>query len=126
MVKRWVAAALAVMAIGNGLYMLVDARGWYETAPGASDTGPFNPHFIWDVGIAFCVAGFGLAARASRPAYWPAAIAGAVFLAGHGIVHVAGLLGGHAHYPVIEWLGIVAPAFLSLWAALPGKGESHA
>lgn len=126
MIKRWLAAALAALAIGNGLYMLVDAQGWYETAPGASDTGPFNPHFIWDVGLAFCVAGAGLAARAWRPAYWPAALAGAAFLAGHGVIHVAGLLGGHASFPLIEWFGIVAPAFVSLWVALPVKGENNA
>ena len=125
MIKKWLAAALALMAIGNGLYMLFDAGGWYVTAPGAADTGPFNPHFIWDVGIAFCVAGAGLAARAWRPRYWPAALAGAGFLAGHGVVHVAGLLGGHAGFPLIEWFGIVAPSFLSIWAALPGDGEDH-
>ncbi|PQA85737.1 hypothetical protein [Hyphococcus luteus] len=126
MVKKWLAAALAATAIGNGLFMIANAGGWYETAPGASDTGPFNPHFIWDVGIAFSVAGLGLAARAWRARYWPAALAGAGFLAGHGAVHVAGLLGGHAHYPLFELAGIVIPAFLSLWVALPGKGENHA
>ena len=126
MVKRWIAGLLAVMAVANGGFMLLDGPGWYQTAPGASDTGPYNAHFVWDIGIAFIVAGLGMGARAWRERYWPAAITGAAFLFGHGLVHVAGLLGGHAHYVLMEWTGIVLPAFVSLWAALPGKGRINA
>ncbi|GJL93834.1 MAG: hypothetical protein DHS20C05_02390 [Hyphococcus sp.] len=126
MIKRWSAGLLGAMAVGNGLFMIVAAKNWYLTVPGASDTGPFNPHFVWDIGVAFCVAGAGLIARAWRPQYWPAAITGAAFLFGHGIIHIAGLLGGHTHHPVLEWFGIVLPAALSVWAALPSKGETHA
>ncbi len=95
MIKRWSAGLLGLMAIGNGLFMIIAAKDWYLTAPGASDTGPFNPHFVWDIGIAFSVAGAGLIARAWRARYWPAAVTGAAFLFGHGLIHIAGLLGGH-------------------------------
>ncbi len=126
MVKRWIAGLLGAMAIGNGLAMLIAGEQWYLTAPGASDTGPYNFHFVADIGVAFFVAGAGLAARAWRPRYWPAALTGAAFLFGHGLIHVAGLLGGHAHYVILEWASIVAPAALALWVALPEKGDPHA
>ncbi len=126
MVKRWIAGGLAALALGNGAFMLVAGNQWYLTAPGASDTGPFNAHFVWDIGVAFIVAGAGLAARAWRTRYWPAALTGSAFLFGHGLIHVAGLLGGHTHYPLMEWTGIVLPAALSLWAALPSRGEQYA
>ena len=126
MVKRWISGLLAAMAIGNGLFMLIAGKQWYLTAPGASDTGPYNFHFVADIGVGFLVAGAGLAARAWRPQYWPAALTGAAFLFGHGLIHVAGLLGGHAHYVIMEWTGIILPAALSLWAALPAKGENYA
>lgn len=126
MIKRWGAGLLAAMAIGNGLYMLVAGETWYMRAPGASDTGPYNFHFVADIGVAFTIAGLGLAARAWRVRYWPAALAGAGFLFGHGLIHIAGLIGGHTHYPVFELLGIVLPSLVSLWAALPEKGGKHA
>lgn len=125
MIKRYIAAALAVLAIGNGAYMLIDAEGWYQTAPGASHTGAFNPHFVWDIGVAFTVAGLGLAARAWRPRYWPAALAGAAFLTGHAFIHIAGVFGGHAHFPLVEWVLVIGPSFLALWAALPAKSEER-
>ena len=126
MVKRWIAGAIALLTIANGAYMLIDGPGWYQRAPGASDTGPYNAHFVWDIGVAFCVAGIGLAARVWRPRYWPAALTGAAFLLGHGIIYIAGLIGGHSHYQLMEWFGIVLPSVISVWAALPDKGESYA
>ena len=47
--------------------MLAAGPLWYETVPGVPDTGPFNPHFVQDIGVAFLVAGLALAARAWRP-----------------------------------------------------------
>lgn len=126
MVKRWIAAALGALAVGNGAMMLIDAERWYHTAPGASHTGAFNPHFVWDIGVAFTVAGLGLLARAWSPHYWPAALAGAGFLTGHAVIHILGVIGGHAHFPLVEWLLIILPSFIALWAALPEKGETHA
>ena len=106
--------------------MLLDGRAWYELTPGVTDTGPFNPHFVADIGAALLVVGFALLARAWRPRYWPAALAGAGFLVAHGLIHVAGLLSGHSNHVAFEWTAVVFPAAFALWAALPDKGESHA
>src|SRR5688572_21425144 len=35
----------------NGLFMLVAPEPWYNLVPGVTDTGPFNQHFIRDIGI---------------------------------------------------------------------------
>ncbi|MCC8946111.1 hypothetical protein H8A97_13600, partial [Bradyrhizobium sp. Arg62] len=80
--KRWIAGILALFNLANGLVMLSAGSLWWSLVPGAADTGPFNSHLVQDVGIAFIAAGLGLAARALWPAWWPAAVAGAAFLAG--------------------------------------------
>jgi hypothetical protein len=125
MLKPWIAGALGALNIGNGAVMLINGRYWYDAAPGVPDTGPFNPHFVADIGAAFVVAGLALVVRAWRSHYWPAALVGAGFLSAHGLIHLAGLLGGHAHHLGVE-LGVILPSALALWAALPSKGESHA
>ncbi|KRR27138.1 hypothetical protein CQ13_21955 [Bradyrhizobium retamae] len=110
----------------NGLAMLVAGPLWYETVPGVPDTGPFNPHFVQDIGAAFLVAGLALAARAWRPRYWPAAVAGAGFLAAHGLIHLVLIVSGHAHHAAFDLLAVVLPSALALYSAFPNQGEQHA
>jgi hypothetical protein len=38
---------------GNAAYMLADPLGWYGAVAGVPDTGPFNPHFVRDIGVAY-------------------------------------------------------------------------
>jgi hypothetical protein len=40
--------------------MLLAPQSFYGLVPGVNETGPFNPHFVRDVGAAFLVAGGGL------------------------------------------------------------------
>jgi hypothetical protein len=126
MIKRALSTVLGALAGLNGAVMLAAGRRWYETTPGVADTGPFNPHFVADVGAAYLIAGLALVARALRPKTWPAAVAGAAFFSAHALIHVVGLLGGHSHHQGFELALVVAPAALSLWAAFPSKGERHA
>jgi hypothetical protein len=119
--RRGLAAILAVLNVTNGLAMLFAGAFWFKTVPGGIETGPFNPHLVQDVGTAFLVAGLALAARAWRPAFWPAAVAGAGFLAGHGLIHLAGILAGHDHHVAFDLLGVVTPSALALYSALPDK-----
>jgi hypothetical protein len=124
--RRTLAAILAIPTVLNGLIMLVAGPFWYRTVPGVPDTGPFNPHFVQDIGVAFLVAGLALAARAWRPRYWPGAVAGAGFLAAHALLHVAILVGGHTHYPAFDLLAILLPSAVALYSAFPRQGEYHA
>ena len=36
---------------GNGLFMLVVPSAWYHFVPGVTHTGPFNQHFVRDIGL---------------------------------------------------------------------------
>lgn len=124
--RRTLAALAAAVSALNGLMMLIDGQGWYARVPGVTDTGPFNGHFIQDIGMAFLVAGLALAARAWRPRYWPAGLAGAGFLAGHAAIHLAGLLAGHAHHAAFDLVAIIIPAALALYSAIPTQEDRHA
>jgi peptidoglycan/LPS O-acetylase OafA/YrhL len=121
--KRWIAVILAIYGTLNGLAMLFAGPTWYANVAGAAETGPFNPHFVQDVGIAFLVAGLALAARAWRPRYWPAAAAGAGFLAAHALLHLIMIASGHDHHLGSDLAAIVVPAALAVYSVFPSQGE---
>lgn len=79
----------ALIALGNGLYMLAEPFGWYEWVGTVRATGPANGHFIRDIGLAYltCAALLGYAA-ANLPMRWGAALAGAAWLLLHGLLHI--------------------------------------
>jgi hypothetical protein len=124
--RRSIAAVLAVPTVLNGVMMLLAGPSWYASVPGASGTGPYNPHFVQDIGAAFLVAGLALAARAWRPLYWPAAVAGAGFLAAHALIHVVAIVAGHDHRAAFDLIAVVVPSALALYSAFPNQGERHA
>ena len=129
--RRWVAALLGAFNALNGVIMLADGRHWYQTVPGVVFTGPFNPHFVQDIGAASLAAGLGLIARAWRVRYWPAAVVGAGFLALHAAIHVAMLIGMMLGLCSDEaWAAdialVIVPAALALFVSFPSKGETHA
>lgn len=125
MAKRLLAALVALYASGNGLAMLLDGPGWYARVPGVVETGPYNAHFVADIGLAFITAGVAMALRAWRPAYTVAALCGGLFLAGHALLHVAGWIDGHHAFALIELFTILLPAALALWCALPDPQRSR-
>ena len=108
----------------NGAFMLIDGARWYDTVPGLAHTGPFNPHFVADIGAAYLVAGAALIARAWWPRYWPAAVAGAAFMGAHALIHVADLTLQPSGDPRVDVFLVIIPAALAVWAAFPGKAET--
>lgn len=52
-----VALALSVAAEANGLFMLASPARWYFSVPGVTDSGPFNQHFVPDIGLIFLLIG---------------------------------------------------------------------
>jgi peptidoglycan/LPS O-acetylase OafA/YrhL len=121
--RRSIAAIFATLSILNGLMMLFAGPSWYATIPGVSETGPYNPHFVQDIGAAFLVAGLALAARAWRPAYWPAAVAGAGFLAAHALIHLVMIVSGHDHHAGVDLAAVVLPSAAALYSAFPAQEE---
>jgi hypothetical protein len=124
--RRSIAAVLAALTALNGAMMLFAGPSWYANVPGVSETGPYNPHFVQDIGAAFLVAGLALAARAWRPVYWPAAVAGSGFLAAHALIHLVAIAAGHDHHAATALIAVVLPSALALFSAFPTLGERHA
>jgi hypothetical protein len=122
--RRIAAALLAAMMGGNGLVMLVAGLWWYGAVPGVTTTGPYNPHFVQDTGVAFLVAAAGFAAFVARPAQaWGAAAAGAAFLIGHAAVHLMGLGGAHhaGHDFLRDLPGVYLPAVMAGFVIFPER-----
>lgn len=110
-------ALAALIALLNGLFMLVDPIGWYQWVGTVKATGPANGHFIRDIGLAYllCAALLGYAA-ANLPMRWGAALAGAGWMTLHGGLHVWEVMKGLCA-PGIFWAeapGTLGPPFLAL------------
>ena len=122
-----VALGVAAISAGNGAFMLLRPAPWFATTPGAAETGAFNPHLVQDVGIAFlAVALCYLLAVLQPAARLPLLLTGAVFLAGHGLLHLAEAASDHhASDPI----GLAATAGIGVIAALlplaAGRGKRH-
>lgn len=81
--------------VANGAAMLALPETWYGLIPSVADNGPFNPHFVRDIGCAYLVAGGGLIWFSIDRRARPAALAGGVFLALHALVHLGDAMAGH-------------------------------
>jgi hypothetical protein len=65
MMRAIVAWIVGLGLVANGLTMLAVPDAWYGLVPGVPQTGPFNPHFVRDIGAAYLVAGASLAVSRS-------------------------------------------------------------
>src|SRR5262249_54954235 len=111
------AIGLGLLLAANGFLMLVDPAQWYAIVPGVPETGPFNPHFVRDIGVAYVVTGVAIAWLAHDARAVPAALAGALFLTLHALVHVADAIGGrlHADHVLSDLVTVFVPAAIALW-----------
>jgi hypothetical protein len=117
------AVVLGAGAVINGVFMLVSPDGWYLAVPGVTTTGPFNQHFIRDIGLIFLLLGAGLLIGAAKPGLrsllWTAT---AVWLTGHALFHfwevAVGICGPSAL--ARDFAAVTLPAILTwliaLWA----------
>lgn len=127
---RLVALLLGLFLVGNGLVMLVDPQRWYVAVPGVTRTGPFNQHFLRDIGLVYVMIGAGFLAGIrlprERPLLWTAAT---LWLAGHALFHVwevaAGICGSAALW--IDFPGVTVPALLgAALSACAWRTRGHA
>ena len=118
-----VAIVLGVLAEINGIFMLVSPSNWYVAIPGVTTTGPFNQHFIRDIGLIFLFVGTSLLAGAARPAHrtilW---LLPTLWLSCHAFFHfwevAVGICGPSdlvRDFPAVTLPAIVC-ALLTLWA----------
>lgn len=125
--SRIIAGVLAAVFTANALAMLLAGWWWYGAVPGVTATGPYNPHFVRDIGAAYLVTAAGLAWFAWRPTQgWPALAIGAGFLTLHAAVHVYDAACGTT--PMADVLrdlaGVYLPALLTLGIALTTPKET--
>lgn len=82
-------ALAALFALVNGALMLLRPLDWYLQVPTVRFTGPPNPHFIRDIGLAYLTCGVVLAYAARYPSgRWLGALAGGLWLTVHGGLHI--------------------------------------
>lgn len=122
------AVVLGLGAIANGIFMLVAPQDWYFAVPGVPETGPFNQHFIRDIGLIFLFVGgaflFGAARPELRVAFWAAA---SIWLAGHALFHFWEVAVGICSASAIprDFPAVTLPAILGLAITLWAVGESR-
>jgi hypothetical protein len=101
----------------NGLFMLISPGNWYFAVPGVTGTGPFNQHFLRDIGLIFVLLAAAMLTGAARPAVRPLAWGGAaIWLAGHALFHLwevaVGICGTDAiarDFPAVTLPAILVP-----------------
>ena len=117
----WLYLVLGVMTLGNALWMLAGPMHWYHELPAAvPDTGPFNPHFVRDIGCAFLTTGVALVWAAYAPSLrLPLVGIAALFLVAHAVLHVYDTLVGNLpndHW-WLDFPGVYLPALVLAVAA---------
>lgn len=101
----------------NGLLMLRDPLWWYGAVPTVPLTGPFNQHFVRDIGLIYVVTAVGFLHGAFRPATRaPVWIAATSFHVLHGSLHAWETLVGICAPSSFakDFVPVMTPAFLGL------------
>ncbi len=112
----WIILAVGIMSALNALWMLAGPMHWYAELPAAvPDTGPFNPHFVRDIGCAFLTAGAALIWAFFSPRFrFPLVAIAALFLFAHAVLHAYDTLRGalgHDHW-LLDLPGVYLPGIL--------------
>lgn len=122
------AILLGLGAIANGFYMLAAPAGWYFAVPGVTTTGPFNQHFIRDIGLIFLFLGGSFFLGAVRPEhrilFWTAPT---VWLCGHALFHLWEVMVGICGPSALarDFSAVTLPAILGallvFWAVVDAR-----
>lgn len=114
----WTLAALnGLFLFINGFFMLVAPLAWYNVIPGVTQTGPFNQHFVRDIGLIqmFLGAAFGVGMMqpGSRLVLWAAATS---WLVAHAILHLWEVAVGICHPSAIarDFPAVTLPALIGI------------
>jgi hypothetical protein len=131
------AIVTGLAALLNGFFMLVSPGQWYLAVPGVTTTGPFNQHFIRDIGLVFMFVGGSFLAGAAKPGLrlllW---VLPTLWLSGHALFHFWEVAAGVSEHSALgrDFAAVTLPAIigivLTVWAAKargfeaePGRGS---
>ena len=112
-----VALLLGVAALANGVLMTLAPEPWYWLVPGVPDRGPFNQHFLRDIGINYMLIGaafiYGAVYIKHRLIFW---LVPTAWLVSHAIFHVWEVLVGicEPEALIVDFGGVTLPALLGL------------
>lgn len=122
------AVVLGLAALANGVFMLLSPQAWYVAVPGVTTTGPFNQHFIRDIGIVFLFIGAGFLTGAFQPHLrvftWATPT---IWLSGHALFHYWEVAVGICSASAIarDFPAVTLPAILgwllTAWAFRQGR-----
>jgi hypothetical protein len=111
------AALLGLAMLTNGIFMISAPETWYWLVPGVPDRGPFNQHFVRDIGFIYILMGVafiygGVYTKHRLQLWWlPTA-----WLVCHAIFHVweviVGICGPESLME--DFAGVSLPALLAL------------
>lgn len=106
--------------------MLVAPGPWYAAVPGVTHTGPFNQHFVRDIGCAYLVSGGALIWLARDVRAWPAAMLAGLFLGLHAGTHVWDALAGREELTqlIVDLPDVFLPPVLVLWLSWRARTPS--
>lgn len=110
---------VGLLWVATGLSIFADPHGFYDRTPGLAMMGPYNVHFIRDVGLAFVAAGTSAAVGAWRRNR-SLAFAGTVWPFLHALFHIQ--IWSHRGFPFdaiagFDFVAVMAPAFLAVMLA---------
>jgi len=117
------AVLLGTALAANGIFMLVSPEIWYVSVPGVASTGPFNQHFLRDIGLISVFLGgaflVGVVRADMRVPLWAGS---SIWLLAHALFHVWEVAVGICapsdlvrDFPAVTLPGLVGAA-LTLWA----------
>lgn len=123
------AGMLGVAAVANGIFMLIAPADWYFAVPGVTTTGPFNQHFIRDIGIIFLFLGAAFLTGIGRPAARIVLWGGAtLWLCGHALFHLwevaVGICGASAL--ARDFAAVTLPALIGIMLTCWAIGDRRA
>ena len=124
--KPVILIAMAAVAAANAVWMLAEPMSWYAFVPGAEQSGPFNPHFVRDVGAAYLTLALTFALIAYRPRHALVLLAAAGCFTGlHGLIHLTDVFAGRlgSVHLLIDLPGVYLPVLLIVAMAVWLKPE---
>ena len=112
-----IAVLLGLFALANGMFMAVSPEDWYWAVAGVPDRGPFNQHFVRDIGFIYTLIGvaflYGGVYAKYRLQLW---LMPTAWLVLHAIFHiwevVVGICGPESL--VEDFAGVTLPALFAL------------
>jgi len=112
----WLLLIFAAFTAMNAIWMLASPATWYHDLPAAvPDTGPFNAHFVRDIGVAFATVSLALGWAAFAPRWRAPLVAlASVFMAGHALLHLVDTLRGEldSDHWLLDLPGVYLPALV--------------